>query len=84
LANDYDSCVAIIMANGKQLAVAWHVDDLKILSQNVHNVDTFLVQLDGELRKEMPMNKSCGKIQDYPGIMLDCSQPGCVTIYMSE
>jgi Reverse transcriptase (RNA-dependent DNA polymerase) len=83
-ANKYDPCVANKMVNGKQLTVAWHVDDLKVSHVDVHIVDEFLNQMEQEFGKETPMNKSRGKIHDYLGMILDYSQPGVVKIDMTE
>jgi Reverse transcriptase (RNA-dependent DNA polymerase) len=83
-ANGYDSCVVNKIVNGKQLTVAWHVDDLKISHVDVAVVDEFLEQLDNEFGQEAPMNKSRGKIHDYLGMVLDFSQPGAMKVDMSE
>jgi hypothetical protein len=43
--NPYDPCVANRMANGKQLTVIWHVDDLKILHIDPKIVSNMLAWL---------------------------------------
>jgi Reverse transcriptase (RNA-dependent DNA polymerase) len=83
-ANNYDSCVVNMIVNGKQLTVAWHVDDLKVSHVDVIVVDEFLEQLDGEFGKETPMNKNRGKIHDYLGMILNFTEKGKVKIDMSE
>jgi hypothetical protein len=82
--NSYDSCVMNKMVNGKQLTVAWHVDDLKVSHVDSKVVDDFIKQMDAEFGKETPMNQSRGKVHDYLGMLLDYSEDGCVKIDMTE
>jgi Reverse transcriptase (RNA-dependent DNA polymerase) len=82
--NEYDPCVANKTVNGKQLTVAWHVDDLKVSHVEAKVVDDFLEQMEAEFGKETPMNKSRGKIHDYLGMVLDFSQAGAVKISMID
>jgi hypothetical protein len=70
--------------NGKQLTVAWHVDDLKVSHVDKSVVDNFLVNMNQEFGKDTPMNKSRGRIHDYLGMTLDYSKVGSVKIDMSE
>lgn len=70
------------MNNGKQLTVAWHVDDLKISHINKGVVDDLCA--DKEFGKETPLTKSRGSIHDYLGMTFDFSTPGEVTIQMIE
>ena len=37
----YDSCMVNKMVNGKQLTVAWHVDNLKVLHEEESALDEF-------------------------------------------
>jgi hypothetical protein len=60
--NPYDSCMVNKMVHGKQLTVAWHVDDLKILHVSTKVVDDLIANLDSELGKETPLSKSRGKV----------------------
>jgi hypothetical protein len=46
--NAYDSCVVNKMVHGKQLTVAWHVDDLKISHVDTKVVDSLIDDLDHE------------------------------------
>jgi Reverse transcriptase (RNA-dependent DNA polymerase) len=82
--NQYDSCVANKTVNGKQLTVAWHVDDLKVSHVETKVVDEFLEQMEEEFGKETPMNKSRGKVHDYLGMVLDFSNEGAVKISMVD
>jgi hypothetical protein len=82
--NPYDSCVVNKMVDGKQLTVAWHVDDLKISHVSAKVVDEFIADLDSEFGKETPLSKSRGKVHDYLGMTLDFSVPGQVTITMID
>jgi hypothetical protein len=72
------------MVEDKQLTVAWHVDDLKILHVSAKVVDDFIADLDCEFGKETPLSKSQGKVHDYLRMMLDFSVPGQVTITMID
>jgi hypothetical protein len=49
------------MVDDKQLTVAWHVDDLKILHVSAKVVDGFIADLDSEFGKETPLSKSRGR-----------------------
>ena len=82
--NPYDSCVMNKMVDGKQLTVAWHVDDFKISHVSSAVLDKFIDDLDNEFGKETPLTKSRGKIHDYLGMTMDFSKPGEVTVTMID
>jgi hypothetical protein len=82
--NPYDSCVANKMINGKQLTVAWHVDDLKVSHVDATVVDKFIYDMEQEFGKESPINKSRGKIHDYLGMVLDFTKQGEVAVTMVD
>jgi hypothetical protein len=82
--NPYDSCVVNKVVDGKQLTVAWHVDDLKISHVDAKVVDSLIDDLDCEFGKETPLSKSRGKIHDYLGMTLDFSTDGQVTVTMID
>jgi len=82
--NPYDACVANKMVNGKQLTVAWHVDDLKVSHVEGEVVSSFIKDMEAEFGKEAPLNKSEGKIHDYLGMILDYSTPGELKINMID
>jgi len=84
--NAYDICLANKMINGKQLAVSWHVVDLKISHKDKKVVDQFIESAikkheDSEITKLKP---SRGMVHDYLGITLDYSEKGVVKLYMKE
>jgi hypothetical protein len=56
--NPYDSCVMNKDVDGKQLTVAWHVDDFKISHVSAAIVDDFINDLECEFGKETPLTKS--------------------------
>jgi hypothetical protein len=72
------------MVDGKQLTVAWHVDDLKISHISAKVVEDLIANLDSEFGKETPLSKSRGKVHDYLGMMLDFSVPSQVTVTMID
>jgi hypothetical protein len=72
------------IVDGKQLTVAWHVDDLKISHVAAVVVDNLIADLDSEFGKETLLSKSRGKVHDYLGMTLDFSTPGQVTITMID
>ena len=83
--NPYDSCVANKMVNGRQLTVAWHLDDLKASHKELKVLKQFLArQLNEEFGKETPISESYGKQHDYFGMKLDYSSPGEVKVTMAD
>eukprot|EP00934_Nitzschia_sp_Nitz4_P002612 Nitzschia sp. Nitz4//scaffold489_size5144//31//2646//NITZ4_009230-RA/size5144-processed-gene-0.1-mRNA-1//1//CDS//3329552897//2602//frame0 len=82
--NPYDPCVANKIVNGKQLTVAWHVDDLKISHVDALVVDAFIGQMRDAFGKETPLSESRGKTHDFLGMTLDYTTPGCVRVGMVD
>ena len=82
--NRYDSCVVNKMVGGKQLTVAWHVDDLKVSHVNESALDEFIEMMEKEFGGHTPLSVSRGPIQEYLGMTLDFSVGGQVTINMSD
>lgn len=74
--NPYDPCVANKMVGGKQLTVAWHVDDLKISHENPAVVDRFIEYIDG-IYPGLTIQR--GKELEYLGMTLDYSVKGEIT-----
>jgi hypothetical protein len=72
------------ITEGKQLTVAWHIDDLKASHILSTVVDKFIEDMEREFGKETPINKSCGKVHDYLGMKLDFSKPGEVMVTMID
>ena len=56
--NPYDLCITNKIVQGKQLTVAWHVDDLKVSHKISTIVNQFITDMENEFGKEMPINKS--------------------------
>jgi hypothetical protein len=73
--NPYDPCVMSKMICGKQMTVAWHVDDLKISHVDAKAVNHFIRQLDDIFGKDAQLTKSRGKIHDNLGMSLDFFNP---------
>ena len=80
--NLYDSCVMNKMVQGKQLMVAWHVDDLKVSHKMSTVKDQFIKDMEDEFGKETLINKSHGKVLNYLGMTLNFSKLGQVMITM--
>jgi hypothetical protein len=68
----------------KQLTVAWHIDDLKVSHPKSTVVDQFIEDMENKFGKETPLNKSCGKVHDYLGMMLNFSKTEEVTVTMID
>ncbi len=78
--NPYNPCVANKTANGTQMTVCWHVDNLK-----VSHVDPKEVMKFGEwLSKTYGVSVTAhrGKVHDYLGMIFDFSKKGKVMINM--
>ena len=82
--NRYDICVVNKMVDGKQLTVAWHVDDLKVSHVSESALDDFIEMMEKEFGQHTPLSVSRGPIQEYLGMTLDFSVAGQVTINMSD
>ena len=78
--NQYDSCVVNKMVAGKQLTVAWHVDDLKISHEKDKALDEFIGMMQSEFGQDAPLSVSHGPVQDYLGMTLDFSEKGRVMV----
>jgi hypothetical protein len=61
-ANAYDSCVMNMDFNGKQCAVLWHVNDLKISHVDPDVVSNIIEKLNGRYGKEEPMTVTREKL----------------------
>jgi hypothetical protein len=59
--NPYDCCAANKMINGKQCAVVWHVDNLKISHVDPDVVSGIIELLSKEFGKEAPLTVTRGK-----------------------
>ena len=67
--NPYDLCVANMMVEGGQLAVCWHVGDLKISHRDDAIVSGFAIALANEFRPKTTISR--GKVHDYLGMDLN-------------
>jgi Reverse transcriptase (RNA-dependent DNA polymerase) len=75
-------CMMNKTVKGKQVTVAWHVDDLKVSHAKSMVVNPFIEDMEDEFGKEAPLNKSCGEVHDYLDMTLNFSKPGEVTVTM--
>ena len=82
--NQYDSCVVNKMVGGRQLTVAWHVDDLKISHEEEDALDEFISMMEAEFGEDSPLSVSRGPIQQYLGMTLDFSERGKVVVKMDD
>ena len=82
--NRYDSCVVNKMVNGKQLTVAWHVDDLKVSHVEESALEDFIAMMEEEFGTDAPLSVSRGPVQEYLGMTMDFSEKGRVVIKMSD
>ena len=82
--NPYDSCVANKMVNGKQLTVAWHVDDLKASHQELEVLKGFAKLLNDEFGQETPITESYRKQHEYLGMKLNFAHRGIVMVTMVD
>jgi hypothetical protein len=72
------------MIDGKQRAIVWHVDDLK-MSHVDSEVNTAMIGLiDSEFGKESPITVTRGKAHDHLGMTLDCNTKGKAKIKMLD
>ena len=82
--NRYDSCVVNKMVGGRQLTIAWHVDDLKILHEEEDALDEFISMMEAEFGEDSPLSVSRGPIQQYLGMTLDFRERGKVVVKMDD
>ena len=82
--NPYDWCVANKLVRGSQLAITWHVDDLKISHVDKEVLEDLLKQLDGAFRKNGPLTIHRGKKHNYLGMWLDFSLDRKVQVQMFD
>ena len=85
--NPYDPCVANKTVHGKQLTIAWHVDDLKVSHKKYQVVSHIVRWLKAKYEQLFEdgsgaMMITHGKIHDYLGMQLDFSMPGEVKVTM--
>ena len=62
--NKYDMCTFNKIANGKQITVQFHVDDLKVLYKDQDVLKDFLSNLRDKFRQEDELTKNKGLIHE--------------------
>jgi hypothetical protein len=67
----YDQCIANKEINGRQFAVIWHVNDLKISNCKGKVVSEIINKLSEVLGKESPLTMHQGAVHDYFGMKID-------------
>ena len=82
--NPYDPCVANKTVRGKQLTITWHVDDVKVSSEDKKAVDEFIQLIRDEYENYTKVNPSRGKIHDYLAMILDFNDRGKVKVKMEK
>ena len=82
--NPYDPCVANKTVRGKQLTITWHVDDVKVSSEDKKAVDEFFQLIRDECENHTKVNPSRGKIHDYLAMTLDFNDRGKVKVKMEK
>ena len=82
--NRYDSCVVNKKVDGKQLTMAWHMDDLKVSHEEERVLDEFIAMMEEEFGQDAPLSVSRGPVQEYLGMTLDFSKKGRVVVRMSN
>ena len=75
ISNNNDSCVVNKTVGGKQLTVAWHVDDLKVSYCQMLVVEDLILQMDAKYGQETPLTVSHGMVHNYLGMTLNFLEP---------
>ena len=78
--NPYDPCVANTMINGKQMTVAWHLDDLQVSHADPAEITKFANYLAVIYGEKLTVHR--GLVHDYLGMDLDYTTKGKVVISM--
>ena len=74
----YDPCLANAMINEKQMAVTWHVDDLKVSHENPAEITEFANYLAVIYGERLTVHR--GLVHGYLGMDLDYTTKGKVGI----
>eukprot|EP00980_Cylindrotheca_fusiformis_P015510 scaffold4410_cov78-Cylindrotheca_fusiformis.AAC.1 len=82
--NNYDSCVANRMVNGKQQTIRVHVDDVMSSHKYPKVNDKFLKWMNKSYGKHGKVKATRGKIHDYLSMTYDFTEPGKVKIRMDD
>ena len=82
--NPYDPCIANKMVNGKQMTIAWLVDDLKVSHKHEKAVNEFIAWLESKYGSKTGRVKAVKRNRhDYLGMILDFSKKGKVMVDMT-
>ena len=78
--NPCNSCAVNKMTSGKQMTIVWHVDDLKTSHVNKRVNDEFLewLKIKHENSEIGNVKATQGKMHDFFGMKLDCTEDGIV------
>ena len=79
--NPYDACVANKIVDGKQLTVAWYVDDLKISHCDADVVTSTITFLESKFGK---MTVTRGKEHEYIGMKIRFNGDKTVSVSMAQ
>ena len=79
--NSYDKCIANKMVNGKQMTIAWHVDDCIVSHADQDVLDKFgqrMVEVFGD------MTITTGDIHDFIGMKIGINKDKTISIDMRQ
>ena len=79
--NPYDPCVANKMVNGKQLTIAWYVDDNKISYVDLKIVDWLIIEIE---KRHNKMTIYRGKKHTFIGMDIEFLDNGRLKILMKD
>jgi len=79
--NEYDSCVANKVVNGKQCTITWYVDDLKISHVERAVVDDVIREIESHFGK---MSVTHGNKHAYLGMEVEFIGDGKVTFFQKD
>ena len=82
--NDYDEFTFNKMVDRTQFTIQLHVDDLKLSHLKQQRVDEIIDALNAIFGKQKKMSASYGKIHEYLGMTIDCSEAGMVKFTMYD
>ena len=82
--NPYDPCVANKTVRGKQLTITWHMDNVKVSSEDKTAVDKFIQLIKNKYKNFTQVKPSRGKVHDYLAMILDYNDAGKVKVKMEK
>lgn len=72
------------MANGSQMTISWHVDNVKMSHVDQEALEDVILKLEDEFGKEAPLTVTKGDIHEYLGMTIDFLNPGEVVFSMLD